>query len=180
MLCLFAPGSHQQGFFNEVSSANAISSPSRNSSRGYRVLDLLALTIFSETAEKSNAANGRDNEYLARPFEPFLGCLRVISVNSLKLCERLSARRVTQKHFELHKSIHRRPDNPRDSQRCQQSFRILIHITEAQRRWEMVRQTQRGVSTNPRNINYAQNVHNVCSIFFFTALPVQCHDRFME
>ena len=73
------------------------------------MLGLLALTIFSETAEKSNAANGRD-EYLAWPFEPFLGCLRVISVNSLELCERVSARRVTQKHFELHKSIHRRPE----------------------------------------------------------------------
>ena len=45
MHSLFARDSHQQGFFNDVSSAKAISS-SGNSSHRYRVLDLLASTIF--------------------------------------------------------------------------------------------------------------------------------------
>ena len=76
----------------------------------------------------------------------------------------------TQKRLEIHKCIQKRPEKPRDAQRCQQSFGDA----------HTHRKTQRRLSSSAHNISHTQNVHNVCASFFFSALPVQCQDRFME
>ena len=76
----------------------------------------------------------------------------------------------TQKRLEIHKCIQKRPEKPRDAQRCQQSFRDA----------HTHRNTQRRLSSSAHNISHTQNVHNVCASFFFSALPVQCQDRFLE